>query len=594
MSAQEEFARIQQQFVDPTQREYEIIRPIVLFGETAAERSRQTGVERTVVGDKARRFVLGGMAALQDQRTQSRDPQEPVYPEAIAGYIVYLKQLYPPIHLREIERILLRKFGYQTNHHTLKRFLAPYDTPIQLEFDLTTFSSYHDAYQARWRVVRMASEGWNKQSIADCLKLSRTHVYRILEAFEQEGFEGLEDHRSRPANHPGNQLSLPFFKEVLDLQHAYPRVGRWRLHGLLERQRQEAPPSERTVGRAMAINRELHGAPGPWRSAREEKPAPSGWAHLAYRPQYRHHMWYTDIRYLVQLGGSWVYSICILEGYSRKILAGMVSPHQDLTAGLQILYAALSEYGCPEVLVSDNGSVFTAGHYLAILHDLEIEPRHIEKGTPWQNLIEAQFKVQLRLADFKFEPAQTLGEVQNQHAEFIETFNTTPHWAHRQRAAGDRTPLDVLGWQRGRGVESKRLQDLFSRTGFLRTVNRYGFVRVQRFYIYAEDGLSRKRVSIWIYEGELSIEYRQTLLARYRCEVGRKPQQLLYVSDPTFYDTPFASPQLELIELDDEQWIKFQRRPSRSYTRRMAMLPPQLSLIDVGTSALVMLALNAI
>lgn len=87
---------------------------------------------------------------------------------------------------------------------------------------------------------------------------------------------------------------------------------------------------------------------------------------------------------------------------------------------------------------------------------------------------------------------------------------------------------------------------------------------------------------------------RELLLARYRCEVGRKPQQLLYVSDPTFYDTPFASPQLELIELDDEQWIKFQRRPSRSYTRRMAMLPPQLSLIDVGTSALVMLALNAI
>ena len=89
-------------------------------------------------------------------------------------------------------------------NHTLKR--APYDTPIQLELDQTTFSSYDDAYQARWRVVRMASEGWNKQSIADCLKLSRTHVYRILEAFEREGFEGLEDHRSRPANHPGNQL----------------------------------------------------------------------------------------------------------------------------------------------------------------------------------------------------------------------------------------------------------------------------------------------------------------------------------------------------------------------------------------------------
>lgn len=114
MSAQEDFEQIRLQFVDPLQHDYEVVRPIVLHGETAAERSRQTGLDRTTVADKARRFILEGMAGLQDRRTQPRDPPEPVYPEAIAGYIVYLKQLYPPIHLREIERILLRKFGYQT------------------------------------------------------------------------------------------------------------------------------------------------------------------------------------------------------------------------------------------------------------------------------------------------------------------------------------------------------------------------------------------------------------------------------------------------------------------------------------------------
>ena len=104
-------------------------------------------------------------------------------------------------------------------------------------------------------------------------------------------------------------------------------------------------------------------------------------------------MWFTDIRYLVQLDGSWVYSLCIIDGYSRKILAGMASPHQDLTVVLQMLFAALSEYGCPLAIVSDNGSVFTARDYLAILGALEIEPLHIEKGKPWQNLIESQFKV---------------------------------------------------------------------------------------------------------------------------------------------------------------------------------------------------------
>src|SRR5262245_62626739 len=109
------------------------------------------------------------------------------------------------------------------------------------------------------------------------------------------------------------------------------------------------------------------------------------------------------MRYLVQLDGSWVYSICIIEGYARKMVAGMASPHQDLTAVLQLLLAALAEYGCPHALVSDNGSVFTAKDYLAILRDLEIEPLHIEKGKPWKNMIEAQFTVQMSLAGCNFE-----------------------------------------------------------------------------------------------------------------------------------------------------------------------------------------------
>jgi hypothetical protein len=209
-------------------------------------------------------------------------------------------------------------------------------------------------------------------------------------------------------------------------------------------------------------------------------------------------------------------------------------------------------------------------------------------------MIEAQFKVQLRLADFHFEQAQTLADVQNQHAAFIETFHTTPHWAHRQRAESHRTPVEVLGWLRGRGVEPTHLRELFGRTEFLRTVNHYGFVSVQRFSLYAEPGLSRQRVSIWIDEGQLRIEYHKTLLARYRCLYDAKHGQLQDVNEPLLYTTPFASPQLELIELDDAQWRKFQRRPLRHYTRRIAMLPEQLSLSDLGASALLLLAFKAI
>ena len=111
MSAMEDFAQYQLRFVDDIQHDYEVIRPIVLFAETIAERSRQTGIEPTVVGAKARRFAMEGMLGLVDQRLVNPGRKGHIYPDAVAAHILYLKQLYPPIHDREIVRIVQRKIG---------------------------------------------------------------------------------------------------------------------------------------------------------------------------------------------------------------------------------------------------------------------------------------------------------------------------------------------------------------------------------------------------------------------------------------------------------------------------------------------------
>jgi transposase InsO family protein len=592
VSAAEDFAQYQLQFIDPIQYDYEVIRPIVLFAETIAERRRQTGLERTTIGDKARRFLQDGMLGLVDQRAGHAGRKGHRYPEAVAAYLLYVKHLYPPIHDRELVRIVQREFGYTTNHHTVKHCLARHASPVQLEMPLLAFAEFADAYHARWTVVRMWAEGWNKKSIAGCLKMARSHVYAIIDAFARDGLAGLEDHRTQPPPHPDTQLTLPFLKEVLDLQQAYPRAGRFRLHGLLAQQPGPDLPREATVGRAMASNRRVHGAPGPWQSARDEQAVATEPRHLPYRPQYRHHLWFVDIRYLVQLEGRWVYSLCILEGYSRTILAGLAAEHQDLPAVLPLLYAALSTYGCPEGIVSDHGAVFRAGDYEAILKALDIEPTYIELRKPWQNLIEAQFKVQLRLADFQFERAQTFEEVQTLHAAFVETFNTTQHWAHQERPDGRRPPAEVLGWVRGRAVEPERLRHLFGQVQFLRTVNPYGFISIHRFYIYAEQGLSRQRVSLWIAEGQLHIEYREALLARYRCAYDPRRKRLREVSHPTLYHTKFASPQLELIELDDVQWSKVQQRTLLRRTPQKTALGEQLLFAGFEMSALIFLYLQ--
>ena len=172
MSAMEDFAQYQLRFVDDIQHDYEVIRPIVLFAETIAERSRQTGIEPTVVGAKARRFAMEGMLGLVDQRLVNPGRKGHIYPDAVAAHILYLKQLYPPIHDREIVRIVQRKFGYTTHHHTVKHFLERFALPVQLELHREAFSELADAYQARWTVVRMWYEGWNKKSIAGCLQMA--------------------------------------------------------------------------------------------------------------------------------------------------------------------------------------------------------------------------------------------------------------------------------------------------------------------------------------------------------------------------------------------------------------------------------------
>lgn len=480
-----------------------MLAPFTLPALSTARKIGPEDMPATRVQASRAAFAQEGMLGLVDQRAGQVGRKGHHYPEIVAAHILYLKQLYPAIHYREIVRILQRKFGYKTNHHTVENFLRRYPIPVQLALNFSGFHDFADAYQARWTVVRLWYEGWNKKSIAGCLQLDRSHVGQIIQAFQEDGFAGLEDKRTRPPQHPANQLTLPFLKEVLDLQHEYPRAGRFRVRGLLQKRREQKPPSEATVGRAMALNRQFHGAPGPWQSAQDEaEPDPTP-KHMPYQAQYRHQFWFIDIRYLVEREEGWIYSICILEGYSRKILAGMASAFQDLSAVLSLLFAAFSEYGCPEALISDNGTVFQAQDYEAILEALDVEAKRIEKGKPWQNLIEAQFKVQLRLADFKFEQAQTLSEIQALHAEFIETFNTTPHWAHQEREDGRRTPVQVLDWVRGRSADRETLQRLFREVQFTRTVNRYGFVSIQRFYLYAERGLSRKRVSIWIYEGQL-------------------------------------------------------------------------------------------
>jgi putative transposase len=339
----------------------------------------------------------------------------------------------------------------------------------------------------------------------------------------------------------------------------------------------------------MAINRRNHGAPPAWITDRPAPGEPDGLIkEMLFEPTHRHRYWFLDYRYLVRLGEDehWVYSLCVIEGYSRKILAGLATEYQDTIAVLQLLHAALSEYGRPEGIVSDNGSVFISEAYEGLLQEVGIEVCHIEKGKPWQDLIEAQFKVERRIGDALFERATTFEEIQERHAAFVETFNTTAHWAHRARDDGLHTPADVLQWARGEQLDTAALQRALRHVQVERIVNQRGYVSVQRFYIYAERGLSRTRVSVWLYDGRLHVGHGDTLLARYAYRYDRKARRLRAVEAPQLYRTAYAI-QPELWELDDTQWRKIRPRPYERHEPPKDIGARQLTLPVIGLVGMV-------
>jgi len=55
------------------------------------------------------------------------------------------------------------------------------------------------------------------------------------------------------------------------------------------------------------------------------------------------------------------------------------------------------------------------------------------------------------------------------------------------------------------------------------------------------------------------------------------------------YPTAFASPQLELLELDETQWIKVQQRAASHRRRRVRLLVEQLPLLPVESAGFLVL-----
>lgn len=161
----------------PEQRDYELIRPLVLFGSPAAERAEETrAVSERTLQRKTRRFEAEGVESLFGSEHARRRR----LPPAMRRLIVDLKAEYPTYNLNEISGACHILFGRRPDHKTVRRVLTEDPIPLRIA---RRFPPYHEVRERRERrltVVTLHAEGWSSKAIFGYLGVHKSTVHRIL------------------------------------------------------------------------------------------------------------------------------------------------------------------------------------------------------------------------------------------------------------------------------------------------------------------------------------------------------------------------------------------------------------------------------
>jgi transposase InsO family protein len=199
-------------------------------------------------------------------------------------------------------------------------------------------------------------------------------------------------------------------------------------------------------------------------------------------------------------GVKW-WSILILDGYSRTLLAGAIAPSEASWAALMVLHTACLRYGAPQTLISDRGGAYISHAFEAVCTRLTIAHQTIisTQGESYMHLMETHFNSQRRWSDYPFALSHTPSELEQAHQAFIQLYNTTAHQGLLHEGFDPPIPIAVLAEAKGRMLSPEELAQKFSRALFPRTTNHYGCVTLHCYHFYVEEGLPKTQVLRWVY-----------------------------------------------------------------------------------------------
>jgi len=574
-------------FDDPTQQRYEVIRPVVVTGDrTVSERAQETGMHPDTVSRLKRRFEKQGMLGLIPDtvevvpaRRRRRVSDE------VVEELRRLKGLYDGFGYRELARIISYKFNDGIAHTTVRRLWLDLSPPPPEQLPLLDYHSYPERPQARLEIVQLYFQGWSKTSISRFLRVSRTTINEWISRFEAEDLASLDVEElenldandlksladgSRAPNTTRRKVWLPLMLEIYHLQKRHPDAGRFRIWSLLGMPELH----ESTVGRVMALNKRVYpDIPHVAKKRRKKEPQPH-----PFKASVAHEYWFIDGRMMdFEIEGVRWWSIIILDGYSRTMLAGAVSASEASWIALTVLFTACQRYGAPQYLISDKGSAYISNVVEAVCKRLGIDHRTItgKNGESYMNLMETHYQFSLCRTPTEFEQA---------HRRFLELYNSTAHQGLIKEKFKPPIPLHVLGQAQGRLYTTEELERKFSRALFPRVTNGYGCVTLHSYHFYVEAGLPKTKVLLWVYGNELRAVFKNIVLAEYDCRYDMRDRKVKDIRDGRYFPhDDFASDQYTLIPLNPQESLVLYRELSAPRQTHLPFRAQQLWLFELAS-----------
>jgi transposase InsO family protein len=201
-------------------------------------------------------------------------------------------------------------------------------------------------YQA---VLAVISDGLSISQVASKVGVSRQALHSWLARYEAEGLEGLVDRSHRPASCP-HQMPADVEARLLELRRSRPYWGPRRLVFELAKRGVLPVPSEsgayRALVRAQLIDPHLRDRRSrKWK--RWERATPM-------------ELWQMDVVGGFPLAdGTSAKALTGIDDHSRMCICARLMAAERTRAVCDGLRAALTTYGAPEQILTDNGKVFT-------------------------------------------------------------------------------------------------------------------------------------------------------------------------------------------------------------------------------------------